>query len=121
MRERGFDSDEAIAAILLKASATDDLPLFQDLNKVKLTADEAKSVVDALPRCVEVVTLPDGGAEIAVPDNSPLSVQAATVTALSNAGLDEKARELAVKIREKRRAQDDAAPCKQGGFRLPRL
>ena len=122
LRERGFDSDEAIAAILLKAAVNDDLPLLQrDLNKVKLTAEEAKSVIDALPRSVEVVSLPDGGAEIAVPDNSPLSVQAATVTALSNAGLDEKARELAVKIREKRSAQDDAAPCRQGGFKLPRL
>lgn len=121
LRERGFDSDEAIAAILLKASVNEDLPLFQDLNKVKLSVDEAKAVIDALPRSVDVVTLPDGGAEISVPDNAPVSVQTAAITALSNAGLNEKAQELAVKVQKKKKAKDEAAPCKQGGFALPML
>lgn len=121
LRERGFDSDEAIAAILLKASVNDDLPLFQDLNKVMLTADEAKKVVDVLPRSVDVVTLPDGGAEISVPDNAPVSVQTAAITALSNAGLNEKAQEFVVKVQKKKKVQDDAAPCKQSGFKLPKL
>ncbi len=121
LRERGFDSDEAIAAILLKASINEDLPLFQDIDKVKLTAEEAKSVVDALPRSVEIVSLPDGGAEISVPDNSPSSVQMATITALSNAGLSEKAQEFAVKVQKKKKTQDDVAPCKQGGFILPSI
>lgn len=121
LRERGFDSDEAIAAILLKAQVDEDLPLFQNVDKVVLTADEAKTVVDVLPKGVDVVPLPDGGVEISVPDNSPASVQAAAITALANAGLNEKAQEFAVKVQKKKKAQDEAAPCKQEGFKLPRL
>ena len=121
LRARGFESDEAIAAVLLKATVDDDLPLFQDIDRVVLTEAEAKTVLDSLPRSVDVVTRQDGTVAISVPDHAPASVHVATITALSNAGLGEKAKEFAVKIQKKRKDQNDAAPCRNTTFKLPRL
>jgi len=122
LRERGFDRDEALAAVLLKPTPNaNTLPLYADNDRVVLTADEATAVESALPKGADVRPLADGSFVLEVPDHAPKAVQVAIVATLSNAGLGEKAQEFAVKIQKKKAFQDDSAPCRHETFRLPKI
>ena len=128
LKDRGFDDDIARAAVLIKQyednNATDDLPLFQGAlaNKVVLSGAEAESVKDTLPQGVTVEETSDGGVEIKVDPNASAAVHRATVAALTNAGLNEKAQEFAAKVQKGKTRQNESSPSATGGtFRLPKI
>lgn len=121
LQQKGFDNDEALAAILVKTKVQPDLPLFENPDAVKLTSDEAAKVVATLPRAVQVIEKEDGSAEIAVADNVSPAVQQAVISSLVKIGLAHKAQEFQVKVAKKKVVQNEAAPCKTQSFKLPKL
>lgn len=127
LRDRGFDRDEAVAAIQVQPPPdSDDGGLFGDFQHVvRLTQEVFDAVAPALPREVSVQAVADGGANLRVnPELAPDTVEA-VAKALEKAG--DSAKAIAAEWRAKSAAarhqaeEAENAPARSRCLGLPKL
>lgn len=122
LKGKGFDDDEALAAIMNVPRLPANLPQFDDPAAVKLPAGAAgDAVVALLPRSVEVRDHDDGTKTLEVPANIAPAVQKSVVQTLVDAGMNDAAVEFVAKANNLKTAADASAPAKTESLVLPKL